>query len=134
MLKEEISIYNDPVNKEISLNIEKITKSLKGNFIIYFNIKNTTDKPINYKLEKAFFATEKGEQIKADIVRLIEIGSTDNDVIFPKLYVKRNVSFYNDFSDFSENDLFFCSILVNNVRYALGATLGGSGIKKVSLD
>ncbi|CAL2085118.1 hypothetical protein [Tenacibaculum sp. 190524A02b] len=121
-----------PKSNTIALTIDSIIKR-ENYFDININLKNIGTKPVFYELGECYFASENGLQVQGDTLRLLSKTLENTDRILPTLYVSRRISFYNKFSDFSENDTIICEVLVNNVSHLVTSNLLNSNIKVVEL-
>jgi len=122
---------NTQENKIISIEIDSVTKQEKQ-FAVILNIRNLTDRAIRYKLGDVYFVSSIGRQIKGDTLRLVGMYETEDNRILPFSFIERNISFYNDLSEFSKGDMITAVIRADNNDFLLTTTF--RNIDKVALS
>lgn len=113
------------VEKVVGISIfEVLRQNDKFNFLdINIYIQNLSDEMSEIKLEKAFYVTENGEQIRGDVRNLLIMG-TENNIVMPYLKVKKTIHFYNLIKDVYENEVLTVQIKVNDTPYILSTYIG----------
>ncbi len=124
---------NNSISNKVALEIDSI-KKWDNYFNTYVRLKNISSKPIFCNLGECYFVTEKGLQIKGDTTRLVYNHQKNINRILPNLHIVRHIAFYNEYVNFSENDMLACEVIIDNKPHLLTTNLKTSNIQSVALD
>ena len=110
-------------NSIVGLQIASIKKT-QDQFTLHVCLGNTSNDTFHYALGDCYYITTAGLQLEGDASRLI-FGIQNAERVLPGMHIKRSITFYDTFSDFSEADRLVCSVEIGGTPHLITASLHG---------